>query len=341
MNVYDNRSDGQHVDFNSNILIVFITVGSLGLGFALIWGLSGVRSRHREGAERIIALGSRNQLDEVLPDAVIRVDGRGTVRSLNKAAEELFGYERREAQGQPISNMIRGVTAFGDGRRYGKNSALPPFQSSCGIETKAIRKDGSSFPALCIPLKTSILPGRSLVMVRDETARIQRREIQSRSDLLSAAIQGIGTPVMGVNRGGRVLFFNRACERLFGSSISEGISLLELFPESRSSDLMRFEQDGSGYVFTIMAESKALGQEYILLSGARKDERFDAERYGGHVRRFEDLLTKIDGYSELLLTGIESNHPMREDLEQVHDASREAVSILRVFTVGLRPSGQP
>ena len=334
INVYDNRSDGQHVDLNSNILIVFITVASLGLGFAVVWGLTGARSWLRAGAERILVLGERSRLDEMLPDAVLRVDSRGIVRSLNKAAEELFGYERHEAQGQLISNMIRGATTFGHGRRYG--SALPPLQSSSGIETEAIRKDGSRFPALCIPLKTSVLPGRSLVMVRDETARMKRREVQARTELLTAAIQGVGTPVMVVNRDGRVLFFNRACERLFGSSISEGKSLQDLFRRSASSELMRFEHDGSGYVFTIMSESKAFGQDYILLSGARKDARLDAERHGGHVRRFEDLLTKIDGYSELLLASLESNDPIREDLEQVHDASQEAVSILRVFSLDLR-----
>jgi PAS domain S-box-containing protein len=324
------------VDLSSNILIVLVIVASLGVGFLLIWGLTGARRWFRACSERVLGLLQRSRLDEMLPDAVIRVDSRGTVRSLNKAAEELFGYEQREAEGQLISNMIRGATTFGRARRNGKNSALPPLQWSSGIETEARRKDGSTFPALCIPLKTSVLPGRALVMVRDESGRIQRRDLQAHSDLLTAAIQGISTPVLVVSRANRVLFFNRACERLFGSSISEGSSLQDLFRESASSERMRFVHERSGYVFAASPEANAIGREYILLSASRRDVRLEADPLGGQIRRFEDLLTKIDGYSELLLTSIESGHPIREDLEQVHDASREAVSILRVVAKGSR-----
>ena len=39
-------------------------------------------------------------------DAIVTADGRGVIRSFNRAAERLFGFSKQEAVGRPISLLM-------------------------------------------------------------------------------------------------------------------------------------------------------------------------------------------------------------------------------------------
>jgi two-component system cell cycle sensor histidine kinase/response regulator CckA len=54
---------------------------------------------------------------------------------------------------------------------------------------------------------------------------------------------------------------------------------------------------------------------------------------GGVAHDFNDLLTAVTGYSELLLSQLDSRNPMRGDLEQIRNASERAAALTRQLLV--------
>jgi two-component system cell cycle sensor histidine kinase/response regulator CckA len=110
------------------------------------------QTRDEELAQREMALRSSEARARAIVDAaadgIITIDGRGIIRSLNPAAEQLFGYAASEVVGREISILMPApwrdkhddffVTYLGSGRRDVVVS---------GREVIGRRKDGSRFPA--------------------------------------------------------------------------------------------------------------------------------------------------------------------------------------------------
>jgi len=148
----------------------------------------------------------------LFPGAVVGIAPSGAIRTLNPAAEQLFGRAQFEMRGLPLSSIIRGASAPGPAN----NIAVP---SPAGIETEAILPGGSTFPVRCL----------------------------------------------------------------------------------------------------------ALGHSYLLVSELSPRPLL-AMPSRGQFRRCEDLLTEVNGRSELLLADMPSNHPLRLEIEQLHDASAKAIA---------------
>ncbi|HLJ46103.1 MAG TPA: PAS domain-containing protein [Bryobacteraceae bacterium] len=301
-------------------LLVVLIVAAIALVFVAVDAL--IRRWRSQGLslERLRLLFSGRPLYQVLPDAVVGVDQRGLIRSLNEAAERMFGYEEAETLGQPISGLLRGAVACGGSP---KGAATPIPLASGSMETQAVRKNGSRFPAVCIPLR-SVLPGRSFVLVEDVSERDETDQYRWRSELLTKAIKTVETPLVVLDGAGRVVIFNRACEGVFGPPLVEGRHLADL---GIVADGEVFEHP-SGYVFNVKAARGGLAADHLILVGTRKN---GLARAGNteHVARLEDLLTEMNGYAELLLCGLEADSPYREDIEHLSSVSNEAIAVLK------------
>jgi PAS domain S-box-containing protein len=297
---------------DSPVLMVSVVVGAIGLGF-LVALIVGRKWNHIGSlADRAGSLLNRHPLYQVWPQAIIRLDSRGTIRFLNQAAGLLFGYVEHDVRGQPVSQLIRGA-AFrnGAGNRGSPTEVLP---SSAGIATEGITRDGAVFPAHCVAL------GRSFILVLDESERVRLEEAQRRAQLLTAALQAIATPLLIVDRHSRVIVANHACDAVFRSPVRAGTELLDLFPDAKlDRGTRRLTHASSGYVFTSPLDQNGADPGNLVLFGWRDHPR----------RRLEDLLTEMNAYSELLLSEIASDSAMREDLERVHAASAEAIAVIR------------
>lgn len=146
-------------------------------------------------------------LDTAL-DAIITIDHEGKITEFNAAAEQIFGYSRKEAMGRRMAEMIipphlreqhyRGFARYlatHDGPVLGKRIELP-----------AIRADGSEFPVeLAInpivtdgpPMFTAYLRDisdrkrteeeRQSLLVREQTARADAEAAHRRSAFLAEA----------------------------------------------------------------------------------------------------------------------------------------------------------
>ncbi|PRP91199.1 Sensory/regulatory protein RpfC [Enhygromyxa salina] len=85
-------------------------------------------------------------LIEAVGVALITIDERGHLRSLNPAAQELFGYGADDLVGQPFTLLTRDGQDGQDGQGAGHEGELARYSGE-GREVEGRRKDGAGFPA--------------------------------------------------------------------------------------------------------------------------------------------------------------------------------------------------
>jgi protein-histidine pros-kinase len=127
---------------------------------------------------------------ELAPDAMIIIDERGKIAIVNRQAEEMFGYRRREMLGQSVEMLLpdrlRRVHV-GHRKGYALEPRLRPMGQ--GQDLLAIRKDGSEFPVeiSLSPIKSD--SGRFVSsVIRDVTMRKRMEDeiIAARQEALRA-----------------------------------------------------------------------------------------------------------------------------------------------------------
>jgi PAS domain S-box-containing protein len=127
-------------------------------------------------------------------DAIITIDHRGTMQSVNPAAERMFGYERAEMVGWNVAMLMPApYKDEHDGylsryRRTGEKRII-----GSGREAQARRKDGSVFP---VDLAVSeVVPGELFTgIIRDTSERAAAQQRLRETERMSA----IGTLAAGL-----------------------------------------------------------------------------------------------------------------------------------------------
>ncbi len=96
-------------------------------------------------------------LFEAAPDAIVLVDGEGRIRRVNRQAELMFGYSRRELLNKPVEALL--PPRFREHHVAHRSAYLAePRQRpmGAGLELYGLRKDGTEFPVDIVlsPLQT-------------------------------------------------------------------------------------------------------------------------------------------------------------------------------------------
>lgn len=127
----------------------------------------------KESNEKFIAISVSAQ------DAIIMMDDEGNISFWNEAAERTFGYSRKEAVGNRVSELIiphRYRLAHIEGLKKFKETGKGPIIGNI-IALEAIRKDGKEFP---IELSLSALKLKerwcAVGIIRDISKRVRREE---------------------------------------------------------------------------------------------------------------------------------------------------------------------
>ena len=87
-------------------------------------------------------------LFDLAPDAMVMTDRDGIIALVNRQAERIFGYDRREIVGQPIERLMPASGRAGHvalRQRY-LRSAVPRSMADSRSRLQGMRKDGTQFP---------------------------------------------------------------------------------------------------------------------------------------------------------------------------------------------------
>jgi PAS domain S-box-containing protein len=235
-------------------------------------------------------------------DAIITIDERGSIESLNPAAERLFGYPAEELIGTNVKMLMPSpYREEHDG--YLANYLTTGEKKIIGIGREVVgrRKDGTTFPMhLAVSelwlgnrrMFTGI--ARDITDLRNAIQRLQDSEARTRA-IVETAVDAVIT----IDELGTVESMNLAAEKLFGHPSQEvvGRNVRMLMPEP-----YRHEHDGylSNYRETGVKKIIGIGREVV---GLRRDgSTFPmhlavSELYLGHRRMFTGIardITELD-----------------------------------------------
>jgi len=135
--IQGHRKDGTTVDLH-------VHAASLPQGVLLfVTDISATRSAERAANEDR----RFRELLEAAPDAILEVDQEGRIVTLNRAAEQLFGYQRAELLGQPVDLLVPKEVRAGHGVHRANYWAKPTTRPmGTGLHLSAQRKDGGRIP---------------------------------------------------------------------------------------------------------------------------------------------------------------------------------------------------
>lgn len=197
-------------------------------------------------------------------DAVLTIDDRGIVQSLNRSAERMFGYPAAELIGRNISVLMpEPHAAEHDGylARYLRTGEKRVI--GIGREVTARRKDGTVFSIeLAVGEGDPGSRHRFTGFIRDITARKRAEELlRYQAELLDE----VTNAVMIRDLDDRITYWNRGAERMYGWTASEAVG-------KKATDLFLKNQPGGvGQAEWVLREAGAWSGELpqVTKSGRR------------------------------------------------------------------------
>lgn len=294
-------------------------------------------------------------------DAMFTINAAGLIQSLNPAARQQFGYTIEEIRDKSISALIPPPAR---GRQRANYMANPGTRELFGV-----RRDGSRFPIDVKLDELTFANGSLMaVSVRDISARYAaERELERRLAASEAIVNQTGAPLFVLSRDGKIERMNRASEMLldFSSGEVKGQAIWDVVatPErtdglqNRMESLLRgtfpvrsemvfSARDGREYTMncvftatldefgvidTVILTAHDISSRKALESSHLRTERLAAvsRLAGGVAHDFNNLLTAITGYSGMALQSLDSENPIRKDLEQIKRAGDRGAAITR------------
>jgi PAS domain S-box-containing protein len=195
------------------LLELAVEAAVLTVGASAVWVLAGRRARVHDRTARSL---------EGSLDCVITITGEGRVVEFNRAAMNVFGYQREEAVGRRLSELIvppafreahqralERLSAGGPERLLGRRMEMP-----------AMRADGSELPVELTIVRSGDDPPYFTGFLRDLSEHQETAQAQER---LTALVASSNDAIIGTTVEGTVTAWNPAAERLFGYAAQEAM----------------------------------------------------------------------------------------------------------------------
>ena len=225
LNVYELRASSatrQRIYKTSALaLVALVAVGLLVVSNSYSFVLVRRQLTELEGAETHI----RSVIENIL-DGMITVDESGVIRSMNPAAEKMFGCRGNEMIGHNFTRLVP--------KRYESEHDAKPVVCNW---TEMMRRTGTSTLALgrtrkhvTFPVEMSlsemIIDQQRLyvAMVRDVTERKRfEQQIAAEKESLAVTLRAIGDGVITCDVDGKVIMMNSSAEKLTGWTLNDAI----------------------------------------------------------------------------------------------------------------------
>ena len=221
---------------------------------------------------------------EAALDAIIVIDRRGTIRSVNKVTERVFGYLAQEVVGHNVNILMPQPHADAhDG--YLANYLRTGQRKIIGVgrEVSGRRKDGSIFP-MDLLVGEAQAGGETIFVgiVRDiSRRRTAEFALQERESRLGSILDTVPDGIVVIDDHGSIQSFSPAAERLFGYSEAEivgnNVSLLMPSPYREGHDgyLSRYRETG---------ERRIIGIGRVVVGLRKHGETFPMELQVGEFQ---------------------------------------------------------
>lgn len=314
-------------------------------------------------------------LVESSTDAILMLNKDRVIVSCNQACLVLFGYERKEMEGQPARMIHPSDESFNS---FGKAS-YPAIENygTYTTELEILHKDGSLIP---VETTTSLLKssdaskGGYVAILRDITKRRQADEYRIR---LETAIEQAAEGVMITDAEGMIQYVNPALERITGYSreeitkqnpkIFQSGKHDEAFYRSmwktltsgkiwqghfinKRKDNSIYEEDttiapiknATGKIVNYVAVKRDVTDEINRERQLRQGQKMEAigTLAGGIAHDFNNILAAIIGYSEIALDKTVENTPLHANLQEVFNAGIRAKGLVKQILTFSRQAEQ-
>lgn len=310
------------------------------------------RSNHRRALEEIEA-GSGT--------AMISIDESGKILSCNAIAQRLFEHPDQSLVGASIGTIIPALGTGSDGLlQLDSLHSARKTPNGNGVEVTGQRKNGTYIPLDLTMAEVSRGGQKRFFLVARDLSEIHDAERNARElQFLDGMMQSVGAPVIVLYKDGKITRHNRCFEEATGHADPFGRHYWELllpsseWPQARH---MISEVIGAGETkrlecswFKLTGEAVPMllaisplragnvtAEHAVIVafpaSGQAESGRAAAmeavERLaGGIAQQFNDLLTSINGYSELVLHTIEDQSPARRDVEEIKKAGERGAAL--------------
>jgi PAS domain S-box-containing protein len=180
----------------------------------------------RMAEEKLLA--SQLRLDSIIQsamDAVITTDHEQRVVLFNRAAEQMFGCTAEEAVGNSLDRFL--PARFREAHRqqvraFGQSNVTSRKMGKLGT-VMGLRSNGEEFPIEAAISHVSVEGKRYYTVILRDITEHQRvlEELRRQHAFIEAVLETAGALVVVLDREGRILRFNRACEQATGYSSEE------------------------------------------------------------------------------------------------------------------------
>ena len=293
-------------------------------------------------------------LEECVGQAIITSDAHGRIQGYNPAAQALLGFPLEQVRGRSVFELI---PLSGNSKDTGR---FNPSPDSAGRQVQAVRNDGTSIPVLLRVAQTRL--GEQVLfrfLLEDLRGRQEQERSQQENHIFRTALDSAGLLVALLSPEGRILRLSRECADVLecspadaeGNLFWESFQAKEDWPAAEAYfERAKLEALPNRIKATwVTRTQRRIPLEWLILKPAwdkngelthivaiasaetprteedgqrmlRSLERV-AGRLAGH---FENLLSTINGYSELVLHELDAASPLRRDVEQIVAASQRA-----------------
>jgi len=342
-----------HLVFPLAMLVAFATLLPAAVLFVIL-------SRRFRG-EREKQRGAMEEIQAGSATAMITFDVYGRIHSANAVAGTLFEHSEQDMLSMGIGSVVPALAIGADGLVPTVSlTGARKTQNGMGVEVTGQRKNGTYVP-LDVLLKEipETRPKRYHMVARDlsdvHDAQRNARELQ----FLDGMLQSVGAPVLVLYKDGKITRSNRAFEQATGHTDPFGRHYWELllppgeWPQTRhliaetisAGETKRIEcawlrLSGEPLAMSLAMSPLRAGNatpEHAVVVAFPVSQKAEAGRWetmqaverlaGGIAQQFNDLLTSINGYSELVLHTIDESSPARRDVEEIKKAGERGAAL--------------